>query len=219
MQPLQAQLTGYSGPMMQSHIAPLGQSMQELSQQRQLQAQQQQLMSQQTGMGYGNFQPLYQQPQQTGMPGFQQPSLQQALVNGQQTGSPFADPVNQYQPMMSMQTGMGMPMYLQQQRTGVNAFLPPALMPQLTGMQPQQTGMPNQYGLSGQAPPVPPLPQNLASIPIPPIPQQQQIPAPLVPQRTGPAPPVRFGVQKDAPKLVPQPTGKRANLAAASEFF
>lgn len=39
--------------------------------------------------------------------------------------------------------------------------------------------------------------------------------APLVPQRTGPAPNVRFGV--GAPKLVAQATGRRANLSNASE--
>jgi len=66
----------------------------------------------------------------------------------------------------------------------------------------QQTGM-NYFG-QGPPPPVPPMPQ--------------QAPAPLLPQKTGPPPPVRFGVKPDAKKLAPQPTGKRANLAAASEF-
>jgi hypothetical protein len=38
---------------------------------------------------------------------------------------------------------------------------------------------------------------------------------PLVAQKTGPAPPIRFGVQQ-AKKLTPQPTGK-ASLANASK--
>jgi hypothetical protein len=42
---------------------------------------------------------------------------------------------------------------------------------------------------------------------------------PLVPQQTGPAPPVRFGVPEGAKKLAPQATGRRANLAAASEYL
>jgi hypothetical protein len=42
---------------------------------------------------------------------------------------------------------------------------------------------------------------------------------PLVPQKTGPPPPVRFGVTEGTKKLAPQPTGRRANLAAASKSF
>ncbi|RDA90419.1 hypothetical protein CP533_6963 [Ophiocordyceps camponoti-saundersi (nom. inval.)] len=41
---------------------------------------------------------------------------------------------------------------------------------------------------------------------------------PLQPQKTGPPPPVRFGLPADSKKLAPQPTGRRANLAQASEF-
>lgn len=48
--------------------------------------------------------------------------------------------------------------------------------------------------------------------PMPPMPTAQ----PLVPQKTGPAPQIRFGVQ-NAKKLTPQPTGK-ASLANASKF-
>jgi hypothetical protein len=47
--------------------------------------------------------------------------------------------------------------------------------------------------------------------PMPSMPTAQ----PLVPQKTGPPPPVRFGVQPAAKKLTPQPTG-RANLAKAT---
>lgn len=39
---------------------------------------------------------------------------------------------------------------------------------------------------------------------------------PLVPQKTGPPPPVRFGVTGDLKKLTPQPTGRRANLSQAT---
>jgi hypothetical protein len=209
---------------MQTQVAPMGQSLQELSNQRALQAQglmvqqagygQMQgfnpmgngLMPQQTGyqqfqqpgMGYGQFQ---QPPQQTGFqqpmqPGFQ-PSMQQALLNGQQMGSPFADPsVAQYQPM-------------QPQQTGINAFLPPPLIPQRTGPPPPVSFGRN--GFSGQAPPLPPMP------PMPPMPRHTSA-APLVAQKTGPAPPVRFGVQNAPKKMAPQPTGKRANLSAASKF-
>jgi hypothetical protein len=81
----------------------------------------------------------------------------------------------------------------------INSILPPALQPQRTGVN----------GLSG----------NSAfghTPPVPPIPQQPTI-APLQPQKTGPAPPVRFGVHHETKKLTPQPTGLRANLAQASK--
>ena len=82
---------------------------------------------------------------------------------------------------------------------GINAFLPPAL-------QPQPTGLNGSGPTLGQSIPRPP-----------PIPQTNTI-APLVPQRTGPAPPVRFGVTPEAAKkLIPQPTGRRANLSQASK--
>ncbi|PWY89345.1 hypothetical protein BO70DRAFT_285960 [Aspergillus heteromorphus CBS 117.55] len=93
-------------------------------------------------------------------------------------------------------TGFGgfQPQHQQPMQTGINSVLPPALQPQPTGM--------NGYNV----PPPPPIPQ-------------QPTAAPLQPQPTGPAPSVRFGVKHDAPKkLAPQPTGLRANLAAASKF-
>jgi hypothetical protein len=85
----------------------------------------------------------------------------------------------------------------------VNAYLPPALQPQATGIPANQF---NQFGE-----------QSFTAPPVPPIPPQQQAPAPLIPQKTGPAPPIRFGVG-GAKRLAPQPTG-RANLSKASEFF
>ena len=82
---------------------------------------------------------------------------------------------------------------------GINAFLPPALLPQATGIDGSRPTL-------GQSIPPPP-----------PMPQANTI-APLVPQRTGPAPPVRFGFSPEAAKrLIPQPTGRRANLSQASK--
>jgi hypothetical protein len=201
---------------MHSQVAPPGQSLQDLGQQRnfqqpgtmpQLSVYGQQgfnqgpngLMPQQTG--YGQF----QQPQGMGYPPFQlnqqtgfQPSFHQQLINGQQSGSPFADPPRA--PFQQQQTGMQQSFPLQQQATGINAFLPPALIPQPTGF--NNAGQFNSQGF--QAPPVPPIPQ-------------QPIAPALIPQRTGPAPPVRFGVAPGMKKVVPQPTGKRANLSQASK--
>jgi actin cytoskeleton-regulatory complex protein SLA1 len=221
--PLQPQLTGYPGQAnMHTQVAPPGQSIQELNQQRMMQQQQAALMSQPTGYGgfnagtngimtqptgYGQFQQQpqgmqfapYQQMQPTGYP----LTMQQQLLNGQQTGSPFADPTaNSFQPMQ--QQNFVHPQQLQPQPTGINAVLPPPLMPQQTGIGPGSFGS-NGYGpQQNQVPPVPPIPQG-------------PIAAPLVPQKTGPPPPVKFGVNSGTKKLAPQPTGKRANLAAASK--
>ncbi|KAF2200165.1 hypothetical protein GQ43DRAFT_441830 [Delitschia confertaspora ATCC 74209] len=171
--------------------------------------------------GFGGFQPQptgFQQPQQTGFQpqqtgfqpqptGFQpQPTGFQPQPTGfqpQQTGfqpnqnqSPFANPpAAQFQPLQSQPTGFSSfsPQPLNPQATGVNRFLPPALQPTIT----------SPLGASGlgSIPPVPPMPSMPAA-------------QPLVPQKTGPPPPVRFGVQP-AKKLTPQPTG-RANLAKAT---
>jgi hypothetical protein len=241
--PLQPQLTGYQPqPRMQTFAAPPGQSMLDLQQQQQLQRMQQQptaftapLQPQPTGfpqqpaIGFNQFQQNgimpqptgyggmpFQQNQQTGFNQFQ-PAFQQALQNGQTNGSPFADPPRA--PFQPQATGFGpqatgfqpqqtgfqssyTPSPLQPQATGINAFLPPAL-------QPQATGIPaNQFGNFSN-------PQSYNIPPIPPIPQQQQSLQPLVPQKTGPPPPVRFGVGP-AKRLVSQPTG-RADLSKASK--
>lgn len=217
-QPLQPQMTGMP--------APPGQSLQDLQNQQRMQQFQQQQMAmqpqptgfmqpQQTGFPgqFGQQGPLmsqptgFMQPQQTGFPG----QFGQGAQMGNQFGSPFADPSpgrpSSFAPGMPMQaqptgfqpqqTGF-QPQPLQPQQTGINAFLPPAL-------QPQQTGAINGFGNhnSFQAPPVPPIPQ-------------QQTAQPLVPQKTGPPPPVRFGVNPAAKKLAPQPTGRRANLSQAT---
>ncbi|EKG21970.1 hypothetical protein MPH_00696 [Macrophomina phaseolina MS6] len=233
-QPLQPQMTGMP--------APPGQSLQDLqNQQRMQQFQQQQMAMQQQQTGFmqpqqtgfpGQFgqqgplmpQPTgFMQPQQTGFPGQFGPGGPQM---GNQFGSPFADPTpgrpqsfmtpmqaqptgfqpqqTGFQPQQTgfqpQQTGF-QPQPLQPQQTGVNAFLPPALQPQRTG-----ASTLNGFGNSNsfQAPPVPP------------IPQQATAAQPLVPQKTGPPPPVRFGVNPAAKKLAPQPTGRRANLSQAT---
>jgi hypothetical protein len=126
--------------------------------------------------------------------GFQQPHFTQGFGNG----SPFADPPRApFQPLQSQPTGYNsfQPSPLNPQATGVNRFLPPALAPQPTGFMPSQSTTP--------IPPMPPMPS---------MPQAQ----PLVPQKTGPPPTIKFGVQP-AKKLTPQPTG-RANLANASKY-
>ena len=238
VQALQPQLTGLG-----TRQAPYGQSLDEQMQQRlqQQQFQQMQLQAQQTGFapsqGFGLFQPGLA-PQQTGFqpPQFQQ--FQQPHMNGNVQGSPFADPTPRFQPQ---QTGPG---YFARSPPpgGVNSVLPPALQPQATGFagqqqphvngfnqfQPQQTGFQQlqqqptgfqqqvQPQATGFGPPQQNGFGNFQPPPVPPMPQQQSIPAPLLPQKTGPAPEIRFGTA--AKKLTPQPTGRRANLASASKY-
>lgn len=235
--PLQPQLTGFQ-PQSQfgNQIAPPGQSLNDLNQQR-LQQQQfnQQQQQQQHQFGQQQFGQQQLQPQQTGFgqqnPGFNQfgssimpqqtgygqpyqvaprppelQGMQNPYINGQQTGSPFADPRGQqqaggFQPLQPQNTAYQSQFQpsLQPQQTGINSMLPPAL-------QPQQTGV-NGFGGPGFGQAPPPMPQ------MPPMPSQPPA-APLLPQKTGPAPPVRFGTPA-ANKLVPQRTG-RANLASAT---
>lgn len=247
LQPIQPQLTGFA-----TRQAPYGQSLDELNQQRlqQQHFQQMQLQPQQTGFpGQFNQFANGMGPQPTGF----QPQFQQPYLNGNATGSPFADPNPQYQ-MQPQQTGF-QPQQFAPQQTGINSVLPPSLQPQRTGFQPQQqqaNGMnqfqpqqsfqqQNQGGfqqqqqqpqqlqtqMTGFQAPFQPQPtgfgqspqqngfgQNFSPSPIPPMPQSTT-PAPLVPQKTGPAPDIKFGAQPK--KLAPQPTGRRANLSAASK--
>lgn len=198
--PLQPQMTG---------IAPPGQSMNDMAQQRMPQQQQQQYMGgfqpQPTGQGIMGFQPTgMMQPQPTGFGPNQ-------FMPPQQMQSPFADPrPQQFSPIVAQPTGFPggfTPGQQFPQPTGVNSYLPPALEPQRTGMpqmQPQMQPQPTGFGGSfGQGFNTGMNNQNSLSPP----------PAPLQPQKTGPAPPVRFGVPD---KLTPQPTGRRANLAQAT---
>ncbi|KAL2444886.1 Actin cytoskeleton-regulatory complex protein sla1 [Exophiala dermatitidis] len=241
LQPLQQQLTGV--PRTSALQAPPGQSLNDLSQQRlQQQYQQQQLQPQLTGgltpnQGFGQY-GLAPQPT-----GFQAPrpfsQFGQPYLNGNATGSPFADPRPSFQ---AQPTGMS---YTQgPQPTGINSVLPPALQPQPTGfsspqpqmngfgqgIQPQPTGFPQSFSIpvqpTGFQQPLQPQPTGFGQMPQqnslggfqpPPAPPVPQLPtlAPLQPQKTGPAPPVRFGLT-ETKKLTPQPTGRRANLANAT---
>ena len=123
--PLQPQLTGFQNPSsFQTQVAPLGQSLNELNQLRAQQMMgQQRMIPQPTGFGQQN-QGMNQfgsgfLPQQTGYGGQQQqqPGFPTTpnFMNGQQTGSPFADPRQQpqmpgFQPMMPQITGAPPPM-------------------------------------------------------------------------------------------------------------
>lgn len=204
--PLQPQLTGYN-PNMQ----PMQPQMTGYPQQNGgFGFPQNGMMPQPTG--YNSMSPPQQQPMQTGFAPFQQPmqtGYQQPMQTGFQNqnqhftqgfgnASPFADPPRApFQPLQAQPTGYNsfQPSPLNPQATGINRFLPPALAPQPTGFQSTQS-----------PPPMPPMP------PMPQMPTAQ----PLVPQKTGPPPSIKFGVQP-AKKLTPQPTG-RANLANASMY-
>ncbi|CZT48834.1 related to Actin cytoskeleton-regulatory complex protein sla1 [Rhynchosporium secalis] len=210
--PLQAQNTGFQNSSgFQNQIAPPGQSLNDIRMQQQYTGfNGPQNPTQNTGMmnqsqNFGQFnngmQNSFQYPMQTGMQSGM-PQQQNTMNNG---GGPFADPrQQQFSPLQQQPTGFqssfGPPQQQFPQPTGVNSFLPPPLQPQQTGMPQQQ----QQNGFSAFNPP-----------PIPPMPQQNTI-SPLVPQKTGPPPPVRFGVTGDAKKVMPQATGRRANLSQAT---
>lgn len=221
--PLQPHMTGQPNMYQQpgQQMAPPGQSIAEINQarmqQQYAQMQQQQgmnMMPQPTGMM--GFPGGMQQPQPTG---FQQP---------QQTG--FGQPPSQFQPgMMNAPQQFGMmpqPTGFQQpQQSGFPGQQ--QQQPQQTGFQPQPTG----FGQPQQQPFMP-QPTGINSfLPAPLEPQRTAVPGtghfaqgfgnapgmqPLVPQQTGPPPPVRFGVS-ETKKIAPQPTGRRANLAQASK--
>ncbi|KAE8148691.1 hypothetical protein BDV25DRAFT_157820 [Aspergillus avenaceus] len=141
------------------------------------------------------------QPQPTGfMPQNQFQNNMMPQPTGFQPQSQFGIQQQQtgFQGLAPQPTGFGGFQTQPQQpmQTGINSVLPPPLQPQPTGM--------NGGPFTTSPPPIPPIPQ-------------QPTATPLTPQKTGPAPPVRFGVKQDAPnKLAPQPTGMRANLAQAT---
>jgi DNA-directed RNA polymerase subunit H (RpoH/RPB5) len=208
--PLQPQSTGMqTSAGFQPQIAPPGQSLNDMRMQQQytgFNGPQQNIgmINQPQNLQFPNgMQNGFQYSTQTGIP--QQPTgfQQQNFMNN--AGGPFADPrPQQFSPIQQQPTGFqSFPLQQQYpQQTGVNSFLPPALQPTRTGMQPQ-----NGFNSTFSPPPVPPMP---------PMPQQNTI-QPLVPQKTGPPPPVRFGVSGDTKKLMPQATGRRANLSQASK--
>ncbi|KAK1978275.1 hypothetical protein LZ30DRAFT_784292 [Colletotrichum cereale] len=209
--PLMPQMTGMSPQAFQMQVAPPGQSLNDINQAR---LQQQYTMQQQIPQQQMNPYSIPQQQPVPGVMGFN-PGMQQTggqfmqqmqpMMTGAPTQSPFVDPQRQSQfpPMQAQPTGFQFgPVHgFNPQQTGsVNSFLPPAMEPQRTGMpgfQPQQTGM-NSFNNMGSAGSMQPAVQ------------------PLQPQKTGPPPPVRFGVTGDAKKLMPQATGRRANLSQAT---
>ncbi|KAK3330861.1 hypothetical protein B0H66DRAFT_77285 [Apodospora peruviana] len=198
--PLQPQMTGY-----QTQVAPAGQSLNDITQarlqQQYLQQMQQQAQQQQQQMPQQSMMPMM-----TGMP--MQPT---GFAPSQTQFMP--QPTGMMQPQQQQQFG---PAPIPVQSTGyVNSYLPPPFEPQRTAMpmQPMQTGMGMGMGAPGGfAPPQQPQPpgfgQQGGGLAAPPL-------QPLLPQKTGPPPPVRFGVD-GTKKLAPQPTGRRANLAAAT---
>jgi len=228
MQQMQPQMTGY--PQQQfTNGMPI--QMTGYNPQFGQQGFQQQLqVGQMTGSPFADPPRAPFQPQPTGMQqSFSQPSQQTSFMQPQQTGLP--------PPLTPMRTG-GFPQqngFQQPQATGFGQA--PQQFPQQTGfpqqngfqqqLQPQQTGFapmqqPMQTGFSPIASIQPQAtgfqPQSQfgqSQFGVPQQQQQMQAPAPLMPQKTGPPPPVRFGVQPSA-RLTPQQTGRRANLANAS---
>ena len=190
-----AQVQHYGGPPQPMGVQPTGYAQQ--PQQGSFQ------QPQQTGFQQPQ-QSSFQQPQPTG---YGQPSYQQQIVNGASTGSPFAD--SQRQPFHTMPSGLS------------NSFAPqPGFMPQ-PQQQPASFNMSQPTGMNGGYAPQPPQlpPQQTGGVFGPGQSVGLSAPAaPLVAQRTGPAPPIRFGVPAAAKPLIAQPTG-RANLAKASKCF
>ncbi|KAL6689805.1 hypothetical protein J3F84DRAFT_391226 [Trichoderma pleuroticola] len=183
------QVTG----LVQGQVAPLGQSLNDITQAR--------LQQQYAAQLQQNIQPIqpmltgYIGPQQQGLPQFPQgapgPYLQPML-----TGAPgYIDPsrISQYGGLQPQPTGFQPSLNQSPFGAGsINNYLPPPLQPQQTGFQSLQ---PLQQGTNHELK----------------APMQ-----PLVPQKTGPPPPVRFGVTPETKKLTPQPTGRRANLSQAT---
>lgn len=180
------------GATPQTRVAPPGQSLEEISQDR---ARQQFV---------GQMQPF----QMVSFPGKQQASdtppftvnhqVIQPMVTGMTTfGEPGRLPSGSLHPQgAGYPTSYSPSLPLQSQSaSNFNSALPSTLQPQQPGMLPFQ-------------------PQLTGSDPHKVLPPLQ----PLQPQKTGPAPPVRFGVTGEAKSLAPQPTGRRANLAQASKL-
>ncbi|KAI9171896.1 Actin cytoskeleton-regulatory complex protein sla1 [Paramyrothecium foliicola] len=188
---LAPQMTG----SLQSQVAPLGQSLNEINQAR-LQQQFTAQMQQPAMTGYG-------QPQaQMQYPGPNPGQYMQPMMTGMTGPSPFADQnrISQFIPIQPQATAFPGGLQPSQSPFGqhppqnaINSFLPPPLEPQRTGLPPMQ---PQMTGVGGFNPAMPLQP--------------------LQPQQTGPPPAVRFGVSNEPKKLAPQATGRRANLAQAT---
>ncbi|KAG5985231.1 hypothetical protein E4U55_000054 [Claviceps digitariae] len=192
---LNAQVTG----TLQGQVAPPGQSLNDMAQarlqQQQLSAHYQQLQPAITG-------PVGLHPQNmtsyaTGVP------MQQQMLHPMMTGpagiGAFGEGSqhNQFLPVHPQSIG-----YQTQFPSSMSPFnqaaAPGGNMISLStpALEPQHTGFPNQ--------------------------QVQQTSGntgfsqPLQPQKTGPPPPVRFGISPSSRTLMPQPTGRRANLSQAT---
>ena len=227
--PLQPQLTGVQNQLnLQNQSLPPGQSLNDLEQARLRQLHNlQQNYPQPAGFIqpnhlYGQYGPSVHQTglgQQFAVPQ-QHPGFQNSpqFLGGQQTGSPFADPnprqqIGNFQPLLPQMTGF-LPQTQaasQPQTPGpINPYLSSTLQLQATGVNGVGAGMngvANQAGFGHHQPPPPP-----------PVSSSLQPPLqPLQPQKTGPAPPIRFGVG-EAKKLAPQVTARRANLSQASKL-
>ncbi|KAI0404964.1 hypothetical protein F4802DRAFT_207398 [Xylaria palmicola] len=209
--PQTAQPSGFAPPPIQAlqpqvtGLAPPGQSLNDLSQRFQ-----QPYMGnfqQPTGQNFMQLNPAPNMPQPTGF-GSQQ-FMPPQMTGAPQMQSPFSDPrAQQFSSIPPQPTGYPnsfQPPQQFPQQTGVNTYLPPAMEPQRTGFPtPQPQIQPQQTGFGGYGAGFNPAMNG---------PAQTPTVAPLQPQKTGPAPPVRFGV---ANKIAPQPTGRRANLAHAT---
>lgn len=200
---LAPQMTG----LVQGQVAPPGQSLNDITQarlQQQYATQMQHMQMQQNMTGFQHQQPTgVQYPMATGA------NFMQPMYTGVPSQSPFQDPGRQQQfvPIQAQPTGFTgsfqSQSYSPSQSGSVNSYLPPALEPQRTGMVNAQQSMQPQQQHTGY---------NSFS----PSPQAPQA---LQPQKTGPPPPVRFGVTGEANKLTPQATGRRANLSQASKLL
>ncbi|QUC15897.1 uncharacterized protein UV8b_00138 [Ustilaginoidea virens] len=192
---LTAQVTGST----QGQVAPPGQSLNDIAQarlQQQYTAQLQHL--QPAATGFLGLQPQHVAPFSIGVPSQQQ--FIHSANTGAQGHSPFADPnrPSLFAPLQVQQTGLQgsaqQPISAISQglpsAAHLNSFLPPAIEPERTGLSSLHS---HQAGL------------NSASHP--------QL---LLPQKTGPPPPVRFGISSEPTKLMPQQTGRRANLSQAT---
>jgi hypothetical protein len=225
--PLQPQLTGIPAQAsVQNQVSSsTAQSLDELSRLRmQQQFVQQPHQFQQQPNGFSQPNQAFNQygtgfNQQPNIYGQQTPQLPQAsgaqmpsqYINGQPTGGLYPDlrspPTGSFPPLTASINGFASSAYsptVPQHTGSINSILPPALQPQQTGI----NGFNAPHFNQSQPPTMPP---------IPPLPQQH-IPATLQPQKTGPAPPVQFGVAPKAKTLLPQVTGRRANLSQASKF-
>ena len=212
--PLQPQMTGF-----QTQVAPPGQSLADIAQQRMQQQYMQQMVQQ----------PQIQQPMMpmmTGIPvqqtGFGVPNQFMPQPTGMMANGPQQPQQPQFAPLPVQQTGFGAPFNQQPLPPQPTGMVGAMGMGMTAPMAPMPTGAPGGFaapgGFGGNMAPMMPQPTginaNMTGAGGLQTPMQ-----PLVPQKTGPPPPVRFGVSSDAKKLAPQPTGRRANLAAASKFI